>query len=190
MWKSEKCKSKANFSAAQRRSDRESNTNFEIFWPLIRGQQLEWRQPLWLMSVPAEHSKRFVPTARINNSHIPQSLTVNSLCAPADKRRSVWSWSVYWMSRKCCLSASERYCPTPIMLLRQMPNGLSATARKMTERPADAIIGHGIRQSRKRRQSGWTAQARNGLIWHAIVLILTLSTMGKLTHCLIYCYFL
>ncbi|XP_017873867.1 PREDICTED: uncharacterized protein LOC108621197 [Drosophila arizonae] len=86
------------------------------------------------------------------------------------------------MRGKCCLSASERYGPTPIMLLRQMPNGLSATASQMTEQPMDAIMGHGLRQSRQRRHSVWTAQARSGLIWHAVVLILALSTM-ELVEC-------
>lgn len=126
------------------------------------------------MTESAKHSKQIVTIARINNSHIPQSPTINSLCAPADKRRSVWSWSVYWMRRKCCLSASERHCSTPIMLVPQTPSGLSANARKMTHQP----LGHGPRHSGKQRQNRWTA--RNCWILHAVFLIITLSTMGEL----------
>lgn len=37
MWKSEKCKSKANLFSAAQRSTLEPNNNFEIIWPLIVG---------------------------------------------------------------------------------------------------------------------------------------------------------
>ncbi|XP_032295041.1 uncharacterized protein beat-IIa [Drosophila virilis] len=80
------------------------------------------------------------------------------------------------MRRKCCLSASERYCSTPIMLVPQTPSGLSANARKMTQQ----LVGHGTRQSRKQPQNRWTA--RNCWILHAVFLILTLSTM-ELVEC-------
>ncbi|EDV91545.1 GH17500 [Drosophila grimshawi] len=69
-----------------------------------------------------------------------------------------------------------------MLLVPQSPSGLSANFCKMTEHPAvPAIIGHGLRQSRKRRQTRYSNQATGGWIFLAF-LMLVFSTM-ELVEC-------